>query len=148
MVKIYQSAVIPAPVADVWQVAGDYARIYAFHPAVKSTKIEAGPAADQVGSVRLCTLEDGAQLLETQTARSDAEHTYSYAITESPMPMKNYEGTVRLRPVTDGDTTFIEWSATFDPNPEVADELPGMVSGLVAAGLESLKARFADGETA
>jgi len=148
MAKIYQSAVIPAPVADVWQVAGDYARIYVFHPAVKSTKIEAGPAADQVGSIRQCTLEDGAQLLEKQTARSDTEHTYSYAITESPMPMKNYEGTVRLRPITDSDTTFIEWSASFDPDPEVADQLPGMVSELVAAGLESLKTRFAGGKTA
>jgi len=148
MAKIYQSAVIPAPVAEVWQVAGDYARIYAFHPAVKSTKIEAGPAADQVGSIRLCTLEDGAQLLEKQTARSDDEHTYSYAITESPMPMKNYEGTVRLRPITDSNTTFVEWSASFDPNPEVADELPSMVSELVAAGLESLKTQFAGGKTA
>jgi len=109
--------------------------------------MEAGPAADQVGSIRQCTLEDGAQLLEKQTARSDVEHTYSYAITESPMPMKNYEGTVRLRQVTDSDATFIEWSASFDPDPEVADTLPSMVSELVAAGLASLKTRFANAES-
>ncbi len=143
MVKVYESAVISAPVADVWQVAGDYAGIYDWHPAVKTTKIEAGPASDQVGSIRHCTLENGAQLLETQTARSEAEHTYSYAITESPMPMKNHEGIVSLRPVTDGDETFIEWSATFDPEPGAETELPVMMREVIAAGLASLKTRFA-----
>ena len=137
MVKVYESAVISAPVADVWQVAGDYAGIYDWHPAVKATKIEAGPASDQVGSIRSCTLENGAQLLETQTARSDAEHTYSYAITESPMPMKNYEGTVCLRPVTDGDATFIEWSATFDPEPGAEADVSGMMRDRKSTRLNS-----------
>ena len=143
MTKVYFSSVIPAPVDDVWSVAGDYARIYEWHPFVKSTQIKAGPAADQVGSIRFCTLENGVQLLETQTARSETERTYSYSIDDSPMPMKNYTGTVRVYPITENDTTFIEWHMTFDPNPGAETELPAMLREVTMAGFESLKAHFA-----
>ena len=38
----------------------------------------------------------------------------TYSILEAPMPLTDYVATLRLTPVTDGDRTFVEWSAEFD----------------------------------
>lgn len=142
MVKIYESAIIPAPISEVWPVIGDFGGIHNWHPAIANATLGDGAPADQVGATRVCELGDGAKLSEKQTARSDEDHFYSYAITESPMPMSNYEGTMRLRPLTATGETFMEWSATFDPAAGAEADLPPMIEGLFQAGFEALRARF------
>jgi len=47
----------------------------------------------------------------------------TYSILESPMGVENYVATLRLTPVTDGEKTFLEWSAEFDCAPERETEL-------------------------
>lgn len=143
MTEIYLSAVIPAPIGEVWKVVGDYAHIFEWHPVVEKTVMKEGPAADEVGSMRHCTLADGTQILERQTARSDDEYYYGYTITDdSPMPMTNHEATVRLREITDGDRTLMEWHTRLDPDPGAEDEMPAMMRQALWAGFESIKARF------
>ena len=144
MTQISASSVIPAPISEVWKVVGNYAAIDAWHPAVNGSAFQPGPAADQVDAIRQCDLDGGARLIERQTARSEADHSLSYAITESPMPMTNYVGTMRLRQITDGNQTLCEWQASFDPSPGAEDQLSGMMGQLYQAGFDSLKARFAD----
>lgn len=145
MTEVYASTIISAPIGEVWDVVGDYGGIAKWHPAVNDTQIKDGPSADQVGSIRQCELDGGATLLERQTARSDDERFYSYVITDSPMPMTNYESTIRLRPVTDSGATFMEWISHFDPAPGAEGELSTMIAGVYKAGFESLKARFGGG---
>ena len=145
MTEVYASTIVPAPIDEVWDVVGDYGGIAKWHPAVNDTQIKEGPAADQVGSIRQCELDGGAKLVERQTARSDDERFYSYIITDSPMPMTNCEGTIRLRPVTDGGATFMEWISRFDPAPGAEGELSIMMADIYQAGFESLKARFGGG---
>ena len=143
MAKVSESSVIPAPISEVWELVGKFAAIHAWCPAVIGTTMQDGPSADQVGAIRECDLGGGAKVLDHLTARSDADHTCSYAITESPMPMTNYVGTMRLRPITDGNQTLFEWEATFDPAPGAEDELSGMLVQVYQGGFDNLKARFA-----
>lgn len=143
MARIYESAVIPAPVDQVWEVVGDYGAIGAWHPAVRRSELKDGPGGAEVGAIRECELETGARLLERQTARFEDEYAYTYIVTDSPLPMKNYKATIRLRPVTDKDETFAEWHCSYDPDPGAEEELWAAISGVYRAGFASLKERFA-----
>ena len=59
MVAILRSAVIDAPIDTVWRVLRDFNSHEAWHPAIASSRIEAGEAADIVGAVRAFSLRDG-----------------------------------------------------------------------------------------
>jgi hypothetical protein len=75
---------------------------------------------------------------------SDLGHHYSYTILESPLPVANYRSTLRLRRVSDGNRTYGEWSATFDPDPPdkqaFAEDLIG--NGVFQGGFDALKKHF------
>ncbi len=142
MTRIYASTVIPAPVNDVWALAGDWAGISNWHPAVDASRLGDGPAASEAGATRRCTLANGAALDEVQTARSDTDHTYSYTITDGPLPMQHHAATVRLSPITDTGQTFAEWTTDFDAADAVHGDIHGMLSEALPGGLAALKAKF------
>ena len=139
MSEIRVSGVIPAPVGEVWAVVGDFGGIAGWVPALAKSELASGSTGSQVGDVRSCTIDGGPTLTENQTARSDADYTYTYNIPENPLPMKNYESTISLH--AQGEQTLMEWTASFDPTgPE--DEVMGMVKGLYQAALDNLNQRF------
>jgi len=56
---------------------------------------------------------------------SAASHRIRYSIDEGPSPVsskeiKNYVGTLQLRPVTLGNATFVEWHSTWEAQSEEA----------------------------
>ena len=139
MSEVRVNGVIPAPVGEVWAAAGDFSGIAGWVPALAKSELALRSTGSQVGDVRSCTIDGGPTLTENQTARSDADYTYTYAIPENPLPMKNYESTISLR--AQNEQTLMEWTASFDPTgPE--DEVIGMVEGLYQAGIDNLKQRF------
>ncbi len=144
MAHVYVSAVIEAPVGNVWAAVRDFDGLPRWHPLIRDSRIEQRRAADQVGCIRNFTLTDGARIREQLLALSDYDFTCMYAILESPMPVTGYVATLRLSPVTDRDQTFAEWSANFDCAP--ADEralVDRIGQGVFAAGLTALQRRFA-----
>ena len=140
MAKASVSAVIGASADDVWKVVGEFGGIANWHPAIAKSELSPGKPGDAVGSIRTCTLGDGAQLREEQTARSDAERSYTYSILESPMPVENYISTVKVTP--DGDKARLDWSCTFDVPTEAETEMVGMMNGVYQAGVDAVKERF------
>ena len=140
MARVHASGTIPAPVDDVWAVVGDFGRIADWLPPLASSGLAHGATGNQVGDVRQCTIDGGPTLAETQTARSEADYTYSYAIPEGPLPMMNYQSTIQLRP--DGDQTILEWTSTFEPEAGKEDELTGMIESVYLAGIDHLKQHF------
>ena len=59
------------------------------------------------------------------------------------MGVSNYVATLRLTPVTDGDKTFIEWTAEFDCEQEREAELVENIGGSVfQGGFDALKRVF------
>lgn len=146
MVKVYTSSVIGAPADRVWRVVRDFNGLPDWHPAIAESRIENAMPADRIGCVRNFTLHDGGRIREQLLSLSDYEYAFSYAILESPMGVENYVADFRLLPVTDGDKTFAEWSATFECAPERETELAEQVgNGVFQGGFDALKERFGAG---
>ena len=144
MTDIFVSAVIPASVARVWGVIRDFNAMPAWHPLIAESRIETGAPSDAIGCVRDFTLTDGSRIREQLLSLSDSEHSFSYAILESELPLRDYTAGVRLRPITDGDATYASWWARFTCPPDRERELIDLVSQQVfQAGFTALQSRFA-----
>ena len=88
-------------------------------------------------------LRNGDRIREKLLGLSDFDMFCTYSILESPMGVENYVATLRLTPVTDGDKTFLEWSAEFDCAPERETELINTIGGGVfQGGFDALKRVF------
>ena len=143
MPHVVKSTILDAPTGAVWNVLRDFNGHDRWHPAVATSTIERAQAADRVGCVRRFKLKDGSELREQLLALSDLEQTFSYCLLDTPIPMFNYVATLRLTPVTDGDKTFLEWSAEFDCAPEREAELVNSIgTGVFQGGFDALKRVF------
>jgi hypothetical protein len=117
MIKVYVSTVLDSPADVVWGIVRDFNALPKWTPFVADSRIEQNQPADRVGCIRNFRLKDGGVIREQLLSLSDYEFECSYAILESPMGVTNYVATLKLTPVTDGNKTFAEWSAEFDPPP-------------------------------
>ncbi len=140
MARVYVSSIIDAPAAKVWAKVRDFNALPRWVPAVRESRIENGEPADKVGCVRDFYLQNGDHLRERLLGLSDYDMFCTYSILESPMPLTDYIATLRLTPVTDGDKTFVEWTAEFECAPELAADLvSGIGANVFQAGFDSLK---------
>lgn len=140
MARVYVSSVIDAPAAKVWDRVRDFNGLPRWHPRIRDSRIENGEPADRVGCIRDFHLQNGDRIREKLLGLSDYDYFCTYSILESPMPLTGYVATLRLTPVTDGNRTFVEWTAEFDCAPEAEAELVAGIGGNVfQAGFDSLK---------
>ena len=128
MVQVRQSAIIEAPIDQVWDILRDFNSHGRWHPAIAASHIEGNDPASRVGAVRNFRLRDGSVLREQLLSLSDTTHTLTYCLLEAPIPLMDYVVQVRLRPVTDGNATFWEWKSTFNPPRHRRDELVQLVT--------------------
>jgi len=143
MARVYASSVIPAPASAVWSRIRDFNALPRWTPFVAESRIEQNLPSDKVGCIRNFSLKDGGRIRERLLALSDYDMSCTYAILESPMGVENYVATLRLIPITDGNTTFAEWTAEFEAEPAREDELVRTIGqGVFQAAFNSLKARF------
>ncbi|MDP5218887.1 SRPBCC family protein [Ruegeria sp. 2205SS24-7] len=143
MVRVVRSTVLDAPVEAVWQVIRDFNGHDQWHPAVASSHIERGNAADRVGCVRCFRLEDGSELREQLLTLSDIEQSFSYCLLDTPIPLFNYVAHCCLFPVTDGDRTFWEWESRFDTPAGQQEELATMVGdNIYSAGFNAIRSHM------
>lgn len=146
MPKVYRSTVIDAPIETVWALLRDFNSHEAWHPAVAQSRIEGARASDQVGAVRSFRLASGAQLREQLLKLSDRDHSFTYCILDSPIPLVGYVATVRLRRVTDGNRTFWDWRSSFAVPPGLEPVLERLVGEeIYEAGFASVRARLSGG---
>ena len=144
MARAHASSVINAPIEQVWKRIRDFNALPEWNPGIAKSTIEGGRPSDQVGCVRVLTLHDGGVIREQLLEMSDLGHHYSYSILDGPLPVKNYRATLRLRRISDGNRTFAECSASFDPNPpEKQAETEAFISNAVfQGGFDALKKHF------
>jgi len=140
MPRVYTSSVIDAPAVKVWEKIRDFNALPRWHPRIRESRIENGEPSDKVGCVRDFRLQNGDRLREKLLGLSDYDMFCTYSILESPMPVTDYFATLRLTPISDGDRTFIEWTAEFDCPPEAAaDLIDGIGNNVFQAGFDALK---------
>lgn len=143
MARVFVSSVIDAPVAKVWERIRDFNGLPKWHPRIRDSRIENGEPSDRIGCVRDFHLQNGDRIREKLLGLSDYDMFCTYAILESPMPLTNYVANLRLTPITDGDRTFAEWTAEFDCEPDVAEDLVnGIGTNVFQGGFDALKRYF------
>jgi len=142
-VKVYVSSVVDAPAERVWERIRDFNAMPKWHPGIADSRIEGNQPADKVGCIRNFRLRNGDRIREQLLGLSDYDMFCTYSILESPMGVENYVATLRLTPVTDGQRTFLEWTAEFDCAPEREAELVSNIgTGVFQAGFDALKRQF------
>ena len=62
MAEVKVSGVIPAPVGEVWAVAGDFGGIAGWVPALAKSERAPGSTGSQVGDGRSCTIDGDLRL--------------------------------------------------------------------------------------
>jgi hypothetical protein len=143
MARVFVSSVIDAPAAKVWERIRDFNGLPKWHPRIRDSRIENGEPSDRIGCVRDFHLQNGDRIREKLLGLSDYDMFCTYAILESPMPLTNYVANLRLTPITDGDRTFAEWTAEFDCEPDVAEDLVnGIGTNVFQGGFDALKRYF------
>jgi len=140
MVKVFVSSVIPAPADKVWAVVRDFNAMPSWHPVISRSTIEGGRPSDSVGCIRSMTMSDGVRVREQLLSLSDFDYSFSYAIVESGLNVTNYVAGLKLTPVTDGNQTFVEWTAEFETAPGSEQETAAMIGrDVFQAGFDALK---------
>jgi hypothetical protein len=140
--NVFVSAVVDAPIGQVWAVIRDFNALPAWTPFVAESRIERNAPAAQVGCVRVFRLKDGGMIRERLLALSDYDFSMTYSILESPMAVENYVATLRLLPITDGNRSYAEWSAAFDCAPDREAGLVAQIGrNVFLAGLQALQRR-------
>ncbi len=120
----------------VWKMVGGFNELDVWHPVVVNSQLLQGKGL-KPGSIRVLTLGDGAKIKEKLVVRSDSKKTYTYAIIESPLPVKDYVSTITVTKVGDGKSK-VEWKSTFNANNAADDKAIETIAGVYDAGLNNL----------
>jgi lactoylglutathione lyase len=123
MVRVFVSVPLEAPISAVWAVVRRFDGVE-WMPDVLTTPapIEGGLPADAVGAVRQLVLKEGV-LREELVAFDDSQMSFTYKILDGPLPVKNYEATLKVVSITATNQTLAIWEANFD-----SDGVPDEVS--------------------
>ncbi|MBS1063660.1 SRPBCC family protein [Gluconobacter wancherniae] len=114
MIHVMASSVIPASVPSVWELVRDFGALGCWLPGVQSCVIEGNEPGERVGAIRRVEMGDVGLIREQLLALSDLDHTVTFSIVESALPIRNYRSTISLLPITKGDHTFIQWRGQFE----------------------------------
>lgn len=139
MAKSYYSTIFDQPADEVWRVIRDFNNYPVWVDGAGASEIEDGKTGDTVGAIR-SVLYNGNRRRQKLLALSDVERfqTYEFAGV-SPLPVVNFEATLRATPVVDGNRAFVEWWTTFDCEPEAREERIAFFRDAFAGWLGSLR---------
>jgi hypothetical protein len=133
---------VDASAERVWTTIRRFDAVAAWLPFVKSSPIEDGGDPTRVGCVRVLTQTGGEVFREVLVALSDAERFYSYTFASSPVPVRDHRTTIRVRPITEGDRSYVEWSSRFDIDPKHEAQLVDLMNRNFVNGLRNLAKKF------
>jgi len=117
---IWNSAVVEAPVDQVWAEIRSFK--FAWNPLVTGTEVEEKKTASEVGAVVRVTYKDKTIQRLKIVEISDLTHSVAWDLIES-MPhvtVLSSSHTVKLRRISEHNTTFIEWSTDFSKDADSA----------------------------
>lgn len=129
MPKSYYSGVVDRPADEVWALVRDFNDYPRYIEGVDASEIEDGKPGDAVGAVRRFRYA-GHWIRQRLRAHSDADRFFTYAgldpfpfpavaaAGEAPPAPIDYEGTLRITPVTAGNRAFVEWWVSYDCKPD------------------------------
>lgn len=137
---VTKDVTVNASPETTWKLIGDFNHLDVWHPVVVASKLTLGDS-QSAGAVRLLTLGNGATITEKLVSNNNALRSYTYAITESPLPIADYVSTITVSPAADGKST-VTWNSTFDASGATDEEAVNTISGIYDAGLNNLDKHF------
>lgn len=116
MAKSYYSTVFEQTADQVWTAIRDFGR-YKWASGVSEAYMEDDKAGDAVGGIRNFRVGNRRER-QRLLAHSDLDQCYTFEFCDPhALTVRNYQATLRITPITDGDRAFVEWWATFDCEP-------------------------------
>ncbi len=139
MAKSYYSTVFEQSADTVWEVIRDFNSYPVWVDGAGTSEIEGGKSGDTVGAVRSVHF-NGRHVRQELLALSDIDRAMSYRFAGvSPLPVDNFQATIRVTPVIDGGRAFVEWFASFDCDAATRDERITFYRDAFGGWLESLR---------
>lgn len=121
MPQCYQSIVIAAPIEEVWETIKNFHDFSWASGVIDSCEAVGSLGGTEIGAKRVLNGAFHETLLECH----EASHRIRYSIDDGPSPVsaqevKNYVGTLQLRPITLSHATFVEWRSAWESQSEDA----------------------------
>ncbi|WP_295993544.1 SRPBCC family protein [Rugamonas sp.] len=138
MSKVSVSMQLGVSAERAWAMVGGFHGLLDWSSGLKSC------TAEQGGRVRRLLAADGMEILERLEAFSESERFYSYSIIESPLPVTNYQSTLKVIPVFGQEQCHVEWSCNFYAPAEHEAQMEAAFQGLYQGGLDQLKQKLAE----
>jgi mxaD protein len=143
--RVTKSVTIDAPVDKVWSTVKDFNNWPSWHPALASDEIVEG-SNGKVGAVRVLTLKGGGTIKEKLLSQNDMQHSFSYTILESVLPVSDYTSHLKVKAMG-ADKSTVTWSGKFkrkdtgeNPGEKENDKAAtGAITGVYQSGLDNLK---------
>ncbi len=141
MGKTYQSTIVEAPADQVWGLLRNFHDMSWASGVIESCTAVGDRDGDQPGARRILN----GVFYETLQAMDDPERSLKYSIDDGSSPVSKaevggYLGQLRVLPVTDTDTSFVEWHSSWHGNDKDAATF---CHTLYVALLDALKKHFA-----
>jgi hypothetical protein len=73
-------------------------------------------------------------IIEKLEGKDDQAHSYSYEITDGPLPVANYHACISVH--QEGDEAVVEWESRFEPKGASLDEASKTIQGIYETGME------------
>lgn len=118
-----------------WAVVAGFGGIAQWHPAVAKCDVH----DDGGKTYRTLTLGNGAVLLEKLVANDVGGRSYSYTIEAGPLPVSDYQSTLKVEP--QGSGAILHWDGSFRADGVPSAEAIAIITGIYDAGLDSLVER-------
>ncbi len=133
------SNTVNQPVDTVWNIVRNFGGIHQYVAAIAQSSAE----SNEVGTLRTCVLQDGAELQEKLLELNDSSRTLVYTVIDpSPLPMRDYVSTMQLKDNGDG-TSELTWSGTYEPNGAPVEAIEGLLGQVYSSAAPGLEASLA-----
>ena len=145
MTRAYYSTIFREPAPEIWKIVRDFNNYPIWVNGAGESRIEDAKSGDTVGAVRSVHYQ-GRHIRQRLLALSDTERSQTYEFCGEPtLPISSFQASLRITPVVDGDSAFVEWWADFDCEAARREELAATLQGWFANWLESLRTVVAGG---
>lgn len=130
----YQSVHVHAPIHLAWDKIKNFHKMDWTDGFITKLETVGDLAETEIGARRILN----EAFHETLQSFSPEEYTFTYSIDDGPSPVskseiKNYIGRVKLYPITQSNTTFVEWSSSWDGDETACDFCSGIYTALLDA---------------
>ena len=114
MATVYCSTIVKANPEKVWELVRNFNALPQWFPFIVSSELREGDLPDRVGAERTLGARNGGVVRERLLELSDPEMRLRFLTFEGADLTLNYNGHMRVRPVTRGGGSFFEFYGIFD----------------------------------